>query len=261
MLENSQWSEKEYREREERIDRWLGIARKAGDELTVAGLAGIRANLLRHRGLQEKNPGLLISSFEATHEFRSRFGIIDEQVRKGDLIIGAPLVAGLLELEVSLALACADLKYMEKLVREIRDAELWCRRGDLEHCEAKKNWRRDIVSVLEYGISSWEKTETEKVVHMDDSDEFILKIWRHALWVRKNGAELAGKEPLCPNRPQGIAEGKDDRGNNEINKRTNSLQKIQRMSGCMMPKRMLTLAPNLPSSVGQMEKWRKEVRT
>ncbi|MCY4361393.1 MAG: hypothetical protein OXE42_04280 [Gammaproteobacteria bacterium] len=258
-VEEIQWTEEEYKTREARTNRWLGIARAAGDEITVTSLVGVRADLLRNRGLRENNPGLLITSFEGTHQYRTRAGIIDEGVAEGELVIGISQMVVLVELEASLALACADLEYMKKLTKEIRVSELWCRQGSIENCEARQEWRRNVIAALEYGSASWEMHKSghggQQMVLEDDTAE----IWRHAAWVRDKGAELAYAESLCPNRPQGITENEEQRENSKINERTRAYQKIRRTSKCTLPRQLLTTAPSLPSDVGNIEEWRESI--
>ena len=258
-----QWTEEEYRARELRTERWLAIARAAGHEFMAANLVGVRANLLRERGLRENDPGLLITSFEGTHEFRTRIGIIDKEVAPGQLIIGIPEVLGHVELEASLALACADVGYMRKLAQEIRTSELWCRRGNQEHCKARGDWRRNILSALEYGIASWETRMSEDAEAMEAPEDKTYDFWRHAVWVRNEGADLARTESLCPNRPQGIAESEEERENNKVNKRTRAYQKIQRTSKCILPRLSLTSAQSLPTNADpeQITEWRGAVET
>ena len=261
-FEEIRWTEQEYRDREARTERWLGIARAAGDEATVAHLTGVRADLLRDRGLRENDPGVLITSFEATHEFRTRAGIIDKEIPQGELIIGIPQVVALVEHAAWLALACADLDYMKRLQKEVEVAELWCRRGDEQHCAARQAWRQDVVEALEYGIESWEIPNSAKADQTELQENRMERIWKHAAWVREKGANLAQSESLCPNRPQGITEREEQRENDRINERTLAYQKIPRTKSCVLSPRLSTIAPSLPPEGGkvEVEEWRRSVR-
>ena len=259
-LEEIRWTEQEYREREARTERWSGIARAAGDETTVAHLIGVRSDQLRKRGLRENSPGLLITSFEGTHEFRTRAGIIDEGILEGELIIRSSEAVALIELEASLALACADLDYMKKLTKEIGVAELWCRQDNKQHCEARQVWRHDIIAALEYGIASWETPSMAQVDQTEPLEDKTAEIWRHAVWVRDKGAELAQSESLCPNRPQGIAEREEQRDTNRVNERTLAYERIPRTVTCVLSPQLSMIAPSLPSNAEKVEEWRGQVK-
>ena len=258
-LEEMGWTDQEYREREERTEQWLGIARASGDETTVAHMIGVRADQLRKRGLRENEPGLLITSFEATHEFRTRTGIIDEGIAEGELIIRSPEAVALVELEASLALACADRDYMRRLTKEIAMAELWCRQDNIQHCEARQSWRNDVMAALEYGIESWEVPSAIEVDQTEVLEDGTAEVWRHAVWVRNKGAELGLAESLCQNRPQGIAEGEEQRKNIRVNDRTLAYQKIPRTVSCVLSPQLSTSAPSLPSNAEKVEEWRRDV--
>ena len=259
-LEEIHWTEQEYRDREARTERWLSIARAAGDETTVAHLTGVRADQLRERGLRENNPGILITSFEATHEFRTRAHIIDEGISEGELIVGIPAMLAFVEHEAWLALACADLDYMKRLAKEIEMAELWCHQGNNQHCAARQAWRRDVIAALEYGIASWDMPSAAEVNQAEVLEDTTEKVWRHAAWARDKGAELAQSESLCPNRPQGIAETQEQRENYRINDRTFAYQKIRRTENCILSPHLSTMAPSLPSDAEKVDEWRKDVR-
>lgn len=258
-IEEIRWAEEEYSDREARTKRWLGMARAAGEETTVAHLTGVRANQLRERGLRENDPGLLITSFEATHEFRTRAGIIDEGIPEGELPIGIPHVDVLVEHEAWLALACADVNYMNRLHEEIEVAELWCRQGNEQHCTTRQAWRHNILAALEYGIASWEMSRQAREDQTQVLEDRTEAIWRHAEWVREKGAKLAQSESLCPNRPQGIAEREQQRENDRISERTLDYQKIPRTKKCVLPPMLPMIAPSVPSDAEKVENWRRDV--
>ena len=252
------WTDQEYQAREDRIDRWMSIFRAEGDVQVVANLVGIWADLLRARGLRENDPGVLIASFEGTHEFQTRMGIVDTGVAKGELIIRIPEVVEAVELEASLALACADPNYIETLIEEIGVAELWCRRSSAEHCDFRRDWRFNVVAALEYGAASWEPAALSQDKEPPESEGPVEEVWRHATWARSTGARLAQDQTLCPNRPLGIAESKG-RHHRQVDERTRAFQKLPHSSNCVLPRRTAATIPSLPAESAKMEKWRQDV--
>ena len=82
-----QWSRIDYERRLKRIERWTNIARREGHETREVGLIGTRADILRNLGIETREPGFLISSFAGTHEFRTRSGILDREIEKGELVL------------------------------------------------------------------------------------------------------------------------------------------------------------------------------
>ena len=146
------WSRKDHERRLQRTERWINWARNDGDEAREVGLIGIRADLLRKRGIQTKEPSLLISSFAGTHEYRTRLGIVDPEIKKGELLLIIDPVLAMVELEAKIALICADRQYIETLVTEIGRARLLCRRSSTIACEGRPNWKRNLVKALGYAI-------------------------------------------------------------------------------------------------------------
>ena len=258
IYDSISWTDQEYRAREARVDLWMSIFRAEGHVQVVAYLGGVRADLLRGRGLRENDLGVLITSFEGTHEFQTKMGIVDTGVAKGELIVRIPEVVEAVELEASLALACADLDYIETLIDEIGDAELWCRRNSAEHCDFRGNWKFNVLEALEYGAASWEPVATSQDKAPPASEGPAEEVWRHAMWVRSTGARLAQDQALCPNRPLGIAESKGSH-HLQVDERTRAFQKLPHSSDCVLPHRIAATAPSLPATSAKMGEWRYDV--
>ena len=253
-----QWSRVDYERRLKRTERWINIARREGHETREVGLIGIRADILRNRGIQTKEPGLLISSFAGTHEFRTRTGIVDQDIEKGELVLIIDPVLKIVELEANLALACADKKYIETLVTEIGGAKLWCPRSSPVECNGRPNWKKGLVAALEYAIGR-RKEEARKEStygYWEAGSERVWSLAEHAKkWIKSGRAN----QSLCPNRPQGIAEREEDRKERTVTKRTRKFQGVERTVECKLQEREWTIAPNVPASHDEMAGWREEV--
>ena len=254
-----QWSAQDHERRLNRTERWINIARSKGDEVREIGLIGIRADLLRKRGVQTKEPSLLISSFAGTHEYRTRLGIVDPEIKEGELILIIDPVLAMVELEAQLALTCADRQYIETLVTEIRRAQLLCPRRSPIACEGRANWKRNLVRALGYAIGRSEGENGEVGVERawGGSAEQMWDLAEHAKsWVERGLAQKS----LCPNRPQGITEGEEKRQVKVVNKRTMMYRGVERTVRCNLPERVWTVAPKVPAERDELPAWREQVR-
>ena len=253
-----QWLRVDYERRLKRTERWANIARREGHETTEVGLIGTRADILRNLGIETKEPGLLISSFAGTHEFRTRSGIVDREIARGELVLIIDPVLEMVELEAIIALTCADEKYIETLVTEIGGAELWCPRSSSVECNGRPNWKKGLVAALEYAIGRREKETTEEGSsgYWGAGSDRVWSLAEHAKkWIEGGRAN----ESLCPNRPQGITEREEDRREKKVNKRTTRYQRVERTVGCKLQEKEWTIAPNVPARHDEMERWRNEV--
>ena len=252
------WSGGDYQRRRKRTERWINIARRDGYEAREVGLIGIRADILRNEGIEKKEPGLLISSFSGTHEFRTRAGIVDREIEKEEFILIIDPVLDMVELEVEIALACADEKYIELLVSWIGDAELWCPRGGPTEWSGRLGWKQGLVEALEHASGQQRRDASEREMSKHNRGDWkqVGSLAEHAKnWIENSEVNVS----LCPNRPQGIGETEEDRREYEVNERTRMYQNVSRTIGCKLRAREWTLAPMLPSGYEQMGRWRVEV--
>ena len=252
------WSSVDYERRMTRTERWINVARSEGHETREVGLIGVRADLLRKRGIETKEPGLLISSFAGTHEFRTRTGIVDPEIEKGELVLIIDPVLEMVELEAEIALTCADRQYIETLVREVGGAQLWCPRISPVGCDGRPSWKRNLVEALEYAIGRRKERRAEERVeeYRGSGSERVWLLAEHAKkWIEDGGVN----DSLCPNRPQGITERQEERKEKVVNKRTRKYQEVERTVRCELPERVWTIAPKIPFKLGEMTTWREEV--
>lgn len=254
-----QMSKIDYERRLKRTERWINVARRNGNNGMEVSLIGIRANLLRIQGIKTKEPGLLISSFAGTHEFRTRLGIIDDGVGEAQLDLIIDPVLGLIELEAILALTCADKRYIETLVTEIGKAQLWCPKSSPIECNGRPSWKINLVKALEYAIGrKMEKTtEEETNVYWRVGTEGIWSLAEHAKkWIESGQVNKS----LCPNRPQGIKERKVVRIETTVNKRTSKFQRVERTVTCKLPDKEWSIAPSVPVEYDELARWREDVQ-
>ena len=249
----------DYEKRLKRTERWINIARREGINDLEIDLIRIRADLLRNQGIETKEPGLLISSFAGTHEFRTRMGIIDDEVEEGQLDLIIDPVLDLVELEAILALTCADKEYIETLVIEMGKAQLWCPRSSPIKCNGRPSWKKNLIRALEYAIGR----RVEKLIEEETKGywgigtEQIWSLAEHAKnWIK--GKQII--DSLCPNRPQGIKEKKAVRIEKTVNIRTKKFQSVERTVKCKLQERQWSIAPDVPVERKELTRWREEVR-
>lgn len=260
--DSTRWSRQEYRRRKGRIEHWIRLFREHGHPLMLAHLVGIRANLLREFGLETNNPGLLVTSFEGSHEFQTRMGIVDPGIGKGELgEIITPQVMQMVEEKAELALACADLSYLKTLASEVKSASVTCAPHIPDHCDDRRYRVRSLLEALDYGIASWGQYPMAPLPQDNQlvpNDDVGVVLWKHAVWLRNVGAKLAGDKSLCPNRLLGIGE---DKGSHylEVAKRTEVMQDLPESGTCVFSPRVSTTAPALPLDVFQIGLWRERV--
>ena len=253
-----QWSRADFERRLKRTERWINLARREGHDAREVGLIGVRANLLRNRGIETKEPALLISSFAGTHEFRTRTGIIDQEIEKGELVLIIDPVLRMVELEAEIALTCADRQYIETLVTEIGGAQLWCPRSSPVECNGRPNWKNSLVAALEFAIGQRMGRTTEENIdeHWGTGSKRVWSLAEHAKeWIESGRV----KGSLCPNRPQGITESEEDTKEKIVNMRTRKYQRVERTVMCKLPERDWTVAPNVPVRHDEMARWRQEI--
>ena len=252
------WSRADFERRVKRTERWINVARRQGHETRELSLIGIRAGLLRTRGIETMEPGLLISSFSGTHEYRTRTGIVDREIEKGELVLIIDPVLDLVELEAKIALTCADETYIDTLMKEIRGAQLWCPRTSPVECNGRPDWRESLVSALEFAIGRRmnKTTDSGTEEYWGTGSEQIWPLAEHAKKWIENGRV---KESLCPNRPQGITEKEEDTQEMIVNWRTRKYRDVERTVRCTLPERDWSVAPSIPVRYNELPKWRQEV--
>lgn len=253
-----QWSKSDFERRLKRTERWINIARQEGHEPMEVGLVRVRADLLRNRGIETKEPGLLIASFAGTHEYRTRTGIIDVEIEKGELELIIDPVLRLVELEAEIALTCADRKYIETLVTEIGGAKIWCPRSSPVECNGRPGWKKNLVAALAFSIDQrMEGTTEERTEQLRGNDlERVWSLANHAKeWIESGHLN----DSLCPNRPQGITEREEDTKEKVVNTRTRKYLDIERTVRCKLRERDWTIAPRVPVKHDEVGKWRLQV--
>lgn len=228
--------------------------------MKLAGHVGVVADLLRTIGLLESNPSLLVESFERTHEFRSRTGIVGRVVEPGALEIRGRHTIGVVILEAELALACADKRYIGSLIREIGTAKVWCRIDEKKECEILGNWKGELVKALEYGLEAWKADNSKSHKFVGIRGELVAEVWRQADWLRIAGVEYFGGQDLCPNRPAGIGESKNPRSKSLVDQRTREYQEIRTSKPCKLSPRIVNSVPTFPRKANGLEEWRVGVK-
>ena len=256
---NWRFSTIDYDRRMKRTERWINVARQEGNNDLEIDLVGKRADLLRNQGIKTKEPGLLISSFAGTHEFRTRMGIIDDDFEEGQLDLIIDPVLDLVELEAILALTCADKQYIESLAIEMGKAQLWCPQSSPIECNGRPSWKKNLIGALEYAIGRRvdKNTEEETEGYWGIGTELIWSLAEHAKnWME--GGQII--DSLCPNRPQGIKERKAVRIEQTVNTRTQKFQIVERTVNCILQERQWSIAPHVPVEHNELARWREEVQ-
>ena len=249
-----------YQDRRERLEGWIDRWREEGRRAEVL-LVGLRSDLLREEGIIRLAPHLLIESFEGTNEFRTKYGIVDRKIDERELELGIPSVLKMVETEVQLALVCAEGLYQRTLLREVGKAKIWCPRGPAALCNDRIEWHKAMTQAVGYAISGLLFGDEYSVDEPRIQDERRLGTWQElGSWARKRNNNGKDHQDLCPNRPQGIAEENDVRGNDAIIELTERYRDVlAEAEGCRLPAKRWIGMQQLPAMGQETKGWRQKV--
>ena len=198
------WSNEEIKKRRQRIESWLEESKSGPYEKTHSFQLSRLADILKEEALRTHDSEMLSRSLDLTRQFRVLEKIELETISYHKLDLRHPSSEMFLTLESILALACADRRGIQHLLKLLKRSASACA-ADNDSCGSEVLWIDELMEALAYGMQRWNVDKSVQSEVAEAESHAGAGRWMdpktHAIWLRWEVQDLpADGQSFCPSR-------------------------------------------------------------